>query len=103
MSGYQSAASCATRALILTVMTIATAAAQATPHTSEAALIDDTHFVSGESFRELSEAQQEIYVAGLSDGFMMAPAFGGGTEALEETQRFKSCVKGKSTTQLAAI
>jgi hypothetical protein len=60
-------------------------------------------FMTGQEFRELSEAEQQGYVMGIVDGMLMAPVFGGGDDATRSTQRFLDCLKGMNSLQLAAV
>jgi hypothetical protein len=72
------------------------------PQESEDRALVSDGFVKTEQYLEMGKTEQGIYAAGLIDGIYLAPLFDAANRD-EHLMSVKTCVKGMSNTQVAAI
>jgi hypothetical protein len=57
-------------------------------------------YYTGNSYRALPEEVKKVYVAGVIDGILYSPVFGGDQESIGQ---FKACMAGMNSSQIGAI
>ena len=87
------------RMLVISIMLILQAAEA---YSQQPAVLVPKGLLTGQEYLGLGPLEQRRYIAGLTDGYLFSPVFGGKNAELP-AQKLKSCLQDMNDVQLAAI